>query len=92
MLLARTLGRTVDELAATMSSREFSMWWNEYEREPWGEYRSDLRSAAERAMVANTAGKMLKTEVDVAELMFNFDRKSEPQTEIPPEQFFGKMN
>jgi hypothetical protein len=95
MLLCRTFGCTLDELGARMSSAEFDLWIQDYEREPWGELRADIRSAHEQANVANWAGKELKKDVSVKPLdfMLDFDREKQPQTtEIPPEQVFGGMN
>ena len=46
MFLARTV--THASLAETMrriDSREFQLWWEAYNRQPWGEYRDGLHAA-----------------------------------------------
>lgn len=53
LLLARTLGRTYDELLDTMTGEEFALWLAEYQRSPWGEVRSDVRNASLQALIAN---------------------------------------
>lgn len=51
--LALALGRTVEELRATLSYREFQDWCLFYRIEPWGESRADLRSGQLCATFAN---------------------------------------
>jgi hypothetical protein len=92
MMLARTFCRTLGELGATMTSAEFAEWIEEYIREPWGEYRADLRSAVEAVTVANYAGKMRKEPAQVTDFLLDFDRSQVAVDEIPPEQVFGNMN
>jgi hypothetical protein len=40
------LGCTLSELGRRMSAKEFNVWQAEYEIEPWGEERSDLRAGS----------------------------------------------
>ena len=49
-----------------MDSYEFGLWVAEYNRAPWGEYRSDLQAGIVAATVANTAGRMLQEGVTVS--------------------------
>ena len=53
MLLARTLGRTVQELGETMSAQEFGIWQAEYNRQPWGDFRTDLAGGMVASVMAN---------------------------------------
>lgn len=55
--LALALGRTIQELRATLSYREFLDWCLYYRIEPWGEPRADLRAGIIASTVANYAGK-----------------------------------
>ena len=41
------------ELQARMDHDEFMHWRAFYRREPWGEWRADLRSADQMALLAN---------------------------------------
>jgi len=47
------LGRTVSELEATISVREFEEWIAFYSFEPWGDERADIRSGVIASTVAN---------------------------------------
>ena len=53
-LLAPHLGRTVEELQATLTTRELMNWIAFYELDPWGERRADLRAG----IVASTTYNM----------------------------------
>lgn len=48
MLLARTLGRTLDELGASMTAEEYGVWGAEYARQAWDDGRLDLSVRPER--------------------------------------------
>lgn len=51
--LALALGRTVQELRASLSYTEFQEWCLYYQIEPWGESRADLRAGIVASTVAN---------------------------------------
>lgn len=51
-MLARTLGRTLAELEATMGAGELLLWQALYRIEPWGELRADFRNASQMALMA----------------------------------------
>lgn len=51
-MLARTLGRTLAELNATMGAGELLLWQALYRVEPWGEIRADFRNASQMALSA----------------------------------------
>lgn len=51
--LALSLGCTIRELEARMSSREFSEWIAYSGIEPWGEDRADLRAGILASLTAN---------------------------------------
>ncbi len=55
--LALAMGRTIEELRAVLSYREFLDWCVYYEVEPWGETRADLRAGIVASTIANYAGK-----------------------------------
>jgi hypothetical protein len=47
------MGRTVAELQAAMSSREFTEWQAYFALEPFGEERADIRAALVASVIAN---------------------------------------
>ena len=47
------LGRTVAELEATTSAKEYQQWIEYYYQEPWGAERDNLHSAMLAAIMAN---------------------------------------
>lgn len=55
--LALAMGRTIQELRATLSYAEFCEWCLYYQIEPWGEDRADLRAGIVASTIANYAGK-----------------------------------
>ena len=55
--LALAMGRTIEELRAVLTYREFAEWCLYYQIEPWGEARADLRAGIISSTVANYAGK-----------------------------------
>jgi len=77
-LLAPHLGRTVEELKATITARELMNWIAFYELDPWGEKRADLRAGIVASTVYNMqrgTAKALKS----SDFMPDFTPK-EPQT------------
>lgn len=54
-MLARTLGMTLTEMGERMSSAEFALHWQDYQRFPWGPERWDLGFAMICATMANIA-------------------------------------
>ena len=63
---------TVEALKEGMTAREFEEWILFYNREPFGEYRSDLRMALNTANIVSVlAGKGLK----VKDFMLEFEQK-----------------
>lgn len=92
MLLARSLGRTVDELFASMSAQEFSLWQAEYQRAPWGEVRGDINAGEICASVFNTSGRALPNDevVNWADFMpFHPKQRATEPTVSPAEHFRG---
>jgi hypothetical protein len=55
--LALAMGRTIQELRAVLSYREFCEWCLYYQIEPWGEERADLRAGIVASTIASYAGK-----------------------------------
>lgn len=51
--LALALGKTISELRATLSYREFRDWCMYFDLEPWGEQRADLRNGIAAANLRN---------------------------------------
>lgn len=89
-MLALKMGRTLDELYASMSSREFSLWVEMYRDDQWGEAREDLRAGLIAATVANYAGKV-RTDSNAlgAEAFFpGLVKEVEVQEEPDPIAFF----
>lgn len=60
MKLALRLGRTLHELAHSMSAHEFGLWAALHERDPWDETRTDYQAALVCSTVANWSGRMLR--------------------------------
>lgn len=52
-MLARTLGRTLQELEYSITAEEYGLWWAEYRRSPWGEMRMDTGFGIVAATTAN---------------------------------------
>ena len=52
-MLARSLGRTLEELGETCSAQEFGLWAALYEIEPWGPTRHDLAAGVIASTIAN---------------------------------------
>ena len=87
MHLAMRLGRTLDELAHSMTAQEFGLWLALYERDPWDESRADIRAGIVAATVANYAGMMRKQGASPALprdfMPFNQSQDEPEQTEEP---------
>lgn len=58
LLLARTLGRTLEELQDCMSSAEFGLWAAEYTRRPWGDLRNELHMSMICRTISDYAGRV----------------------------------
>ncbi len=84
LLLARSLGRTLEELGATMSGWEFGLWMAAYAAEPWGEWRTDYAGGIVAATLANINRKPSASPFSPADFMPRFTRAEEPAT---PEQW-----
>lgn len=70
-----------------MSAFEFGMWINEYQCNPWGEVRADLRAALISQTVTNMAGKQMKPGVTskLSDFLL-FKSEQEPAETITIEQ------
>jgi hypothetical protein len=101
--LALALGRTVDELAETLSYEEFLRWWDFYLVDPFGEWRADLRSGIVSSVIANVNRDATKRPeaYTAQDFMFFEKRKDAAVTEeddgahIAPETIawlFGQVN
>lgn len=62
-----------------MTSAEFTLWLDEYRRNPWGENRDAINAAYIVQTIMNTAGKSLKKPVDLADCMLEFDKQAAPE-------------
>lgn len=94
MLLALQLGRTLHELAETMTAEEFGLWAALYAADPWGEQRADLRAGIVAATVANYAGMQRSKQAGPArptEFMPYVEREDAVQRDPDPMQHFGAM-
>jgi hypothetical protein len=92
-MLARTLGRTLDELGRTMSAAEFADHLADYLREPWGDRRADLQAALVSHTVATFAGKTLKDGAPppLSDFLLDFNREAKAPAEPDPASFFGQL-
>jgi hypothetical protein len=94
-MLALRMGRTLDELYATMSSQEFSIWVALYDLDRWGDEQAsmqdDFRAGTICATVANFAGKTIKRGSDglsAADFMPSLAKPKEPVAEVDPVAHF----
>ena len=89
-MLARTLGRTVDELAQTMSAQEFGAHFADYQREPWGSAKVwDVLFAHLCAVVVEASPKYAgKQAVNVEDFMIFKTRR--PTTGADVQKLFNK--
>ena len=69
LLLARTMGMTVDELGARMSAAEFFEHWADYLIDPWGEQRADLRSGVVASILYNVYRAKGKSEKSASDFV-----------------------
>jgi hypothetical protein len=60
MKLAMKLGRTLEELALSMSAHEFGLWLALYDREPWDDTRGDYQAGIIASTVVNFGGRTLR--------------------------------
>lgn len=67
---------TLERLRREMSYREYRLWIEAYNREPWGETRGDWQMAQMCSTVASSVGASVKP----AEFMPDFDREEAEQT------------
>jgi hypothetical protein len=93
------MGRTLDELYATMSSQEFSMWVALYDLDQWGDEQAslqdDFRAGTICATVANFAGKTIKRGSDglsAADFMPSLATSKEPVAEVDPVAHFKLLS
>lgn len=89
--LARALGRTLNELGATMSADEFSLHYQDFCLEPWGDARlavemAALRSATLRGPVRNPPG------LQDSLLRFDAPQGAEPAPEMDALDFVAALN
>ena len=92
LLLARTLGRTVQELGETMAAQEFGYWQAEYQREPWGDFRTDLAGGMVASVVANVNRDVKAKPVPYSAVDFMpFTRAPEPVDTESPTDFFNNL-
>lgn len=96
MMLALRLGRTLEELCASMSSAEFSLWAAAYKDDQWGDMWEDWRMSVIASTVANFAGKTLAKGVQTTskDFMPKFGNQDEEETVNSPDPFtfFSQMN
>lgn len=96
MMLALRLGRTLEELCASMSSAEFSLWASAYKDDQWGEMWEDWRMGVVASTIANFAGKTLPKGAQgttAKDFMPKFGNQEEETVSSPdPFTFFSQMN
>jgi len=92
-MLARTLGRSVDELLESISADEYVMWMLEYARNPWGDRRSDVNLANIAATIHNMAGKISTSSENLGWKDYSpFDSvEVDEEDSVDPAEFFGKV-
>lgn len=83
----------MQELGETMTAAEFGIWWAEYRREPWGDFRTDLGAGLVAATLANVNRDAKSKPVPFSALDFMpFAREPEPPAaETDPVEFFNAL-
>jgi hypothetical protein len=72
------LGRTVEELDASMTTDEFYQWIAYSTLEPWGEDRADWRSAHTNALLSSLLGSGKKA-IKITDYLLKFEKpKAKP--------------
>lgn len=66
------LGRTVEELDASMTTDEFYQWLAYSMLEPWGEDRADWRSAHTNAILSGLLGSS-KKKIKITDYLLKFE-------------------
>lgn len=87
--LALAMGRTVAELGAVLSYREFQEWCLFFQIEPWGEQRADLRAGIVASTIANYAGRVRSEDAGAAapqEFMPYVERPDHPTARMEDER------
>ena len=86
--LALALGKTLAELRACLSYREFREWCWFYEIEPFGDQRADLRTGIVAATMKNSYAHGVPPEqlAKPADFMPFIERPDAPLLDAPPAQ------
>ena len=86
-MLARQLGRTLEELGASMTAAEFFEHWEDYRREPWGVLRNSYEHGRTRQTIIEMSGKSVKESVPLEDCMLKFRDPDAPEEKqsLPPE-------
>lgn len=93
LLLARTLGKTLEQLSSEMTAQEFGLWQAEYRIRPWGEFRSDIRAGIVASTIANTNRRKDTPAYKFTDFIVKFGKQVEQQEEeIPPEEFLKRIH
>lgn len=91
MTLALRLGRTLDELASTVSASELKLWM-EYDRiSPIGDIRGDIQTAHIVSSVFRSQGGKLSLEEALLRWGNADDIESESENPSGVEDFFSKL-
>lgn len=91
--MARALGRTLEELATSMSAQEYGLWWTQYGMEPWGEDRMDEGFGVVASTLANVNRKAGSPPFEVSDFTpyLNRAEKAAPEPEASPLQFIQRL-
>lgn len=80
--MARSLGRTLEELGNTCSAYEFGLWQALYAQDPWGPMRVDLAGGVVAATIANVNRSKDTPAFKASDFMpFAFRHESPPEAE-----------
>lgn len=93
LLLARSLGRTVAELEASMTAEEYGDWCALYLIDPWGPERVDFGLGTVAATVANVHRGKDSKPFTPADFMPAFTQpdKAEPEQGESPQDFIKRL-
>lgn len=95
MRLCLAFGCTLAELGERMTGEEFGWWVALWEREPWGDFRADVRAGSVAATVAAYAGRSRSDSAPAprpADFMpYLRPEQDEAAPEIDPGEYFRKV-
>lgn len=91
--MARTLGRTLEELGQTMSAAEFGLHLADFQRRPWGDTVVELMGGVVASTIANVNRGKDTQPFRASDFMPLFAHEQEPEPEVRSDgaSFFAEV-